>query len=182
MACRQVDPDRSAVLLNSTSARPKQETDIVLDRSRGGFRTPIPRWADRQGRRRPLRVTGEPGLGRWRFGAPGGRGRTWRPARARRLNSQTWHRASVGSHAGGARPPAMTHTRIVAWFFYAWRRLGSDESKLQHNPDLASRRPERVSTGSWNALTWTLFWIKRTIRLGSCQGGNRVENRRQGLL
>ena len=29
---------------------------------------------------------------------------------------------TAGSHAGGAWPPAMTHTRIVAWVFGTWRR------------------------------------------------------------
>ena len=65
MAYLQVDPDRSAVWLDSTVVRahvsaagtPKnKETDPALGRMRGGFGTQIHVLADRRGR--PLRVTG----------------------------------------------------------------------------------------------------------------------------
>ena len=63
----QTDPDRSAVLLDSTVVRAhvsaagapkKAATDPALGRSRGGFTTQIHSLTDRQGRPLHLRVTG----------------------------------------------------------------------------------------------------------------------------
>ena len=61
----RVDPDLSAVLLDSTVGRarvraPKQAADPARGRNRGGFSTQIRLLMDRQGRPLSLRVTGGP--------------------------------------------------------------------------------------------------------------------------
>ena len=67
MAYLQVDPDRSAVLLDSmvvrahvsvAGARPNKEAEPALGRSRGDFSTKIHMLADRRGRPLHLRMTG----------------------------------------------------------------------------------------------------------------------------
>ena len=58
LACRQTNPDRSAVRRDGTIGRAQKTVDPALDRSRGGFRIQSPSLADRKGRPLCLRVIG----------------------------------------------------------------------------------------------------------------------------
>ena len=136
MAYRQVDPDGSPCGGTAWTCALQKEAAPALDRSQGGFHprftawridravpsvgqtahiatAPRPWWPLDRTRRGPARARTGPMMSM--PAAPVG----CAPSLASR------NRASAGFRAGGAWPPAMTHTRIVAWVFCTGRRFGS---------------------------------------------------------